>query len=109
MPSRTSVPTWTSRRACPRKETEPPERSPASSPLGNHRTPPLTDTSQLKRKSGWLCHYQDFGRLPAASGGTTPFPIRLPLSGPICLMGLGSGLQMMRERWRSIRRTRRKL
>jgi len=43
-------------------------------------------------------HYQEAWRLQAASGGTTPFPIRLPLpQGPICLLGLGAGLQMAKH------------
>jgi len=36
------------------------------------------------------------GGLHAASGGTNPFPIRLPLpQGSVCLLGVGAGL-----RWR---------
>jgi len=61
----------------------------------------------------WRSHYQPLPGYWASSCSisvTIPFQIRLPLpQGPICLLGLGAGLQMTRVRWWSIHETRRKL
>jgi len=57
-------------------------------------------------RDSWRSYCQDAVWHPAASGGTTPFPIRLPLPQvPICLLRFGAGLQM----GKIIRGTRMKL
>jgi len=43
-------------------------------------------------RDSWRSYFQDAGVHPAASGGTTSFPIRLLLPQvPICLLRFGAG------------------
>jgi len=70
----------------------------------------LASIGRSPLRDSWRSHCKDAGRLPAASGGTIPFPLRLSLPpDPICLLGFGAGLQMARGRWRNLRGMRKYL
>jgi len=104
MPSGTSISTWTSWRARPRKESRiwtPDNTTTSCLAASAELEDPLASIGRRKigrpLRNSWRSHSQPLPGCWTTScsiSGSTPFPIRLPLrQGPICLLRLEVGLR----------------